>query len=138
MSVAQNDRTPLDIGKIYWGGHIRQRTRITGTGKTSIGHEWVLYHGEAKIFIADIKPYMKIPYKINQIKKCEETMKTVFDRKFTCHYCTKEYANPSARRRHEKQIHSDKISKDASEDEESLQDDPTAGTSNETLDTNSG
>lgn len=79
---------------------------------------------------------MKIPYKINQVKKCEEVLEKVYDTKFKCHYCVKTYADPSGRSRHEKKIHPNKEdNKDASEDSSSSQDDQIAGTSNKVLDT---
>lgn len=106
VSISQNDKTPLEIGQNLWGGSIRQRTRKSpASNKICKGYEWIMYNKEASKFINDIEPYMKIPYKINQIKIAKEKQKIGITRRFKCHYCDFDYANPSARRRHEKLEH---------------------------------
>jgi hypothetical protein len=105
LSISQNDRTPLDIGREIWGGSIRERNRTTALGKKCKGYEWVMYQANASKFIEDIKPYMIIPYKIEQMEKVVATSLTKLDRRFKCHYCELDYANPSGRRRHEKNVH---------------------------------
>jgi hypothetical protein len=104
LSISQNDRTPLDLGKSIWGGSIRERTRIS-KNKTCHGHEWVLNHCQAIIFINDIKKYMKIPYKIDQIEKAFENLKTGAKGKYKCNFCEKTYTISANRRRHELSIH---------------------------------
>lgn len=102
INISQNDKTPLEIGQLIWGGSIRERIRQSpASDKMCRGYEWVLYHKEACKFIDDISPYMKIPYKIEQIRIAKEKYKIGIKRKFKCHHCENEYANPSGRRRHE-------------------------------------
>jgi hypothetical protein len=75
ISIAQNDRTPLDIGQKIWGGYVRERVRKSpASDKICRGHEWQLNHNQSIKFIEDIKPFMIIPYKIEQIKICEEQL----------------------------------------------------------------
>lgn len=106
VSITQNDKTPLELGQKLWGGSIRERIRKSpASDKICKGYEWVMYHKESLKFINDIEPYMKIPYKINQIKLVKENHQKGITRRFKCHYCELDYANPSARRRHEKTVH---------------------------------
>lgn len=108
ITISQNDRTPLDIGQAIWGGSIRKRVRKSpASSKICICHEWVMYFKEAVRFINDIEPYMKIPYKIDQIKIAYEKYEKGITRRFKCKYCNLDYASPSGRRRHEKSEHSD-------------------------------
>lgn len=109
VSMAQNDKTPLEIGQKIWGGHIRKRVRKSpASEKICIGYEWCMNHKKGKIFINAIKPYMIIPYKINQIKKCLEKESEPWNRKFKCNFCDLEYTDYSGRRRHEKKEHINK------------------------------
>jgi hypothetical protein len=98
LCISQNDITPLELGKSIWGGNIRQRIRES-KNKTCYGNEWVLNHNQALNFIEDIKPYMKIPYKINQINKAIDEFNKGWKGEYKCLFC------PQGRRRHEKQIH---------------------------------
>lgn len=101
VSISQNDRTPLDIGQKYWGGTIRIRNRKSpASEKICIGHEWILRHHESLKFLGDIKPYMKIPYKIQQIKNVMERLDKGINKRFKCSQCDHDYASPSGRRRH--------------------------------------
>jgi len=73
VNISQNDKTPLEIGQKIWGGSIRKRIRKSpASDKICTGHDWILYHKEATKFIDDISPYMRIPYKIDQIKVARE------------------------------------------------------------------
>ena len=109
ITIAQNDRTPLDIGKSIWGGSIRERIRTSpASDKICKGHEWQLNHNQSNKFIEDIKPFMIIPYKINQIKSCEEKLKEIWDKRFKCSFCESDFADLSGRRRHEKINHIEK------------------------------
>ena len=105
VCISQNDRTPLDIGQARWGGKIRERTRISITGKVCKGHEWTLYYKEAKKFIDEIYPHMIIPYKKQQVEKAIENVKKGISRRFKCPYCENDYASPSGLRRHVKSDH---------------------------------
>jgi hypothetical protein len=106
IGIAQNDKTPLELGKTIWGGYIKKRTRITNVNsKISVGYEWILSNKESILFINDIKPYMIIPYKINQIELAFEKQKNGLNRRFKCKYCDLDYASPSGRRRHERNFH---------------------------------
>ncbi len=106
VSISQNDKTPLEIGQKLWGGSIRERIRKSiASSKICKGYEWVMYHKEASKFIDDIFPYMIIPYKIDQVKKAKIRSKEGIKRRFKCHHCDEDYANPSGRRRHEKSKH---------------------------------
>ena len=106
VSISQNDRTPLDIGKARWGGHIRERTRKSpASDKICHGHEWQMSHSLAVHFLQDIKPYMLIPYKIQQIEFCEENLNKEWNRKFKCTFCEKEFSDMSGKTRHEKNNH---------------------------------
>jgi hypothetical protein len=108
VNISQNDKTPLELGISIWGGSLRKRTRKSpASDKICVGYEWVLYGKQALKFIEDIKPYMKIPFKKFQIDNALSRMKDGIERKFKCHFCENEYANPSGRRRHEKNIHSE-------------------------------
>lgn len=66
---------------------------------------------EALIFINDIKPYMIIPYKINQIKTCLYKQETGIQRRFKCKFCENHYASPPGRRRHELSVHNQEVNK---------------------------
>jgi hypothetical protein len=107
LSISQNDRTPLDIGKNIWGGTVRERIRES-KNKICHGHEWSLGHNQALVFIEDIKPYMKIPYKIEQIKAVIDAMNTKVKECYKCKFCEKTYNVPSNRRRHELNQHINK------------------------------
>lgn len=108
VNISQNDKTPLELGQQIWGGSVRKRIRKSpASDKICTGYEWTMYHKEASQFINDIEPYMKIPYKINQIKIAREKHQKGIVRRFKCHKCDLDYANPSARRRHEKSKHTE-------------------------------
>jgi hypothetical protein len=101
VSMSQNDKTPLEIGQKIWGGTVRVRIRKSpASDKICTGHEWVMRHHESLKFIDDIKPYMKIPYKINQIDIVMERLTKGIVRRFKCPQCDNDYASPSGRRRH--------------------------------------
>lgn len=104
LSISQNDKTPLELGKTLWGGNIRARTRQS-KNKICHGNEWVLNHNQALVFLEDIKPYMKIPYKKNQIKLVMKEFEKGWNEEYKCNFCENIYASASGRRRHEKQIH---------------------------------
>ena len=109
INISQNDKTPLEIGKKIWNGSIRRRERKSpASDKICVGYEWVLNYNQAKIFLADIKPYMIIPYKIKQIKICEEKLLEKWEKTFKCSFCNKEFTDMSGRRRHEKNNHINK------------------------------
>ena len=69
------------------------------------GNVWRLSQKDALKFIEDIKPYLQIPYKINQIQTAIEKSKRGLKRRFPCKYCSNDYSHPSGRRRHEKKVH---------------------------------
>ena len=109
VSIAQNDRTPLDIGQKIWGGNVRERIRKSpASDKICKGHEWQLNHIDSIKFIEDIKPFMIIPYKIQQIKICEEKLNQLWDKRYKCSFCEVELSDLSGRRRHEKINHIEK------------------------------
>jgi len=109
VSIAQNDRTPLDIGQNIWGGHVRERIRKSPVSdKICVGHEWRLKHNNSIKFLQDIKPFMIIPYKIQQIKTCEEKLNEKWDKTFKCSFCDSIFTDMSGRRRHEKNNHIEK------------------------------
>lgn len=129
LGIAQNDPKPLEIAMSIWGGRMRKRTRKSpASDKICVGYEWILDHKSALEFISDIKPFMLIPYKIQQINAVLEKQKEPWKSKFACKLCQKEYANPSSRRRHVKNFHENS---NASEKSNllNLQEDQTAGTS---------
>jgi uncharacterized Zn-finger protein len=68
----------------------------------------VLNHNQCIKFIEDITPFMIIPYKIEQVKKCEEVLKQVWDKRFKCSLCDLDFSDSSGRRRHEKVNHIEK------------------------------
>ena len=106
VGIAQNDITPLEIAQRLWGGHIRKRVRKSpASEKICTCHEWILHHNDAITFLNDIKPYMLIPYKQQQITKALEGVDRGIERRFKCKTCDNDYASPSGRRRHEKQTH---------------------------------
>jgi hypothetical protein len=106
LGIAQNDRTPLDVGMKIWGGSIKKRVRKSPmSDKMCVGHEWMLSHVQSLEFIKDIKPYMLIPQKIQQIERVLDTFKNGEKLFYKCDLCEKIYANPSAKSRHKKQFH---------------------------------
>jgi hypothetical protein len=106
MSVAQNDPSPLYMAQKVWGGSVRQRIRKSpASDKICIGYEWRICHNESKKFIEDIRQYMLVPYKIQQLENAIKISETKLDRRFKCKFCEETYASPSGRRRHEKQFH---------------------------------
>jgi hypothetical protein len=105
LSISQNDRAPLDLGMSIWGGSIRDRTRLSVNNKVCHGHEWVLNHCQAVQFIDDINPYMKIPYKINQIEVALENVKKGYKGEYKCGFCDKIFTISANRRRHELNLH---------------------------------
>jgi len=124
LSISQNDITPLELAKSIWGGTIQKRVRISpASDKECCGHEWRICHTAALEFIDDIKPYMIIPYKKNQIKTALENAELGFKSKFKCKDCDAEYASPSGRRRHWKAVH---LNPDTSDSDE-LRDNQIAG-----------
>ena len=106
IGIAQNDITPLEIGKTIWGGSIRKRTRKSpASDKICVGYEWHLTYKESLTFIEDIKPHMLIPYKIKQIETAFEKCALGLQRRFKCKFCESDYASPSGRTRHVKNFH---------------------------------
>ena len=106
LGIDQNDPTPLHMAQKIWGGRVRKRVRKSpASNKICTVHCWVLNHHDALTFLADIKPYMLIPYKINQMNTVLEKAANGLNRRFQCKYCDKDYASPSGRRRHEKAAH---------------------------------
>lgn len=106
VSISQNDRTPLDIGQKIWGGAVCERIRkSSASDKICKGHDWRLSNLQSLKFLEDIKPYMLIPYKINQIEKCKNKMNEVWERRFKCSFCNSDFSDISGRRRHEKINH---------------------------------
>ena len=105
MSITQNDITPLLLAKQIWGGSVSERIRISLTGKICNGNEWRISQNFALKFIEDIKPFMIIPYKINQINAALEKMNKGNNITYKCNFCDSIYSNPAGRRRHEKKEH---------------------------------
>lgn len=106
LSIAQNDSKPLEIGQKIWGGIIHKRIRKSpASDKMCEGHEWRLSHNDSLQFIDDIKPFMLIPYKINQVELAIEKAKKGLDRRFPCSKCDDDFASPAGRRRHFKNFH---------------------------------
>jgi len=106
IMISQNDKTPLILGQSIWGGTVKEKiVKSPASDKICHGHEWRLNHNDSIKFISDIKPFMIIPYKIQQMKNCEEKLNTKWDRRFKCSVCEKDFADSSGRRRHEKQFH---------------------------------
>lgn len=104
LSISQNDRSPLDLGKSIWGGSVRERIRIS-KNKICHGHDWSLNHCQALKFIEDIKPYMKIPYKINQLNDVLEKSEKGYKGEYRCEFCNKIFTIAANRRRHEVNLH---------------------------------
>ncbi len=106
LGIAQNDITPLELGRSIWGGTIRRRCRKSpASGKMCVGHEWILRHQDAITFLNDIQPYMLIPYKKQQVGQALQRSKEGIQRRFKCKQCDLDYASPAGRRRHEKNTH---------------------------------
>lgn len=110
VGIDQNDRTPLDIAQKLWGGTVRVRIRkSSASDKICKGHCWVMYKkSECLQFIEDIKPYMLIPYKIQQIDICLKKLDKKEKREFKCSFCNKSFPYVASRRRHEKTQHIEK------------------------------
>lgn len=105
ISLSQNDRTPLDMASKIWGGTVRERNRTSDKGKDCHGHEWGISHTKSLEFINDIRPFMHIPYKIQQMEAVIAQSHVPLDRRFKCNYCDLDYASPAGRRRHERTKH---------------------------------
>jgi hypothetical protein len=107
LCIYQNENC-FEQAKEIWGGNIRKRTRKSPVSdKICTNYEWRLTRkNDTAKFIEDIKPYMRIKYKIEQMNNAIEKSKQKVDKRFKCNYCDKDYANPSGRRRHEKKEHS--------------------------------
>lgn len=109
VSISQNDKKPLEIGQKIWGGHISHRIRKSSVSdKICEGYEWRMGTKQSKKFLEDIKPYMIIPYKINQIKKCLKKEQEPWDKSYKCNFCVLIYKDAQSRRRHEKKEHIEK------------------------------
>ena len=106
MSISQNDPAPLYLAQQKWGGSVRKRTRVSLKGKICHGNEWRLCHNKSLVFFKDIRPFMIIPYKIQQLDIAFQRFKNPIKRRFKCKFCDNDYASPSGRRRHEKKEHS--------------------------------
>jgi len=107
LSISQNDSTPLYEAMKRWGGSVRPRVRISLKGKECHGNEWRLSHHQSLKFLKDIRPFMKIPRKIEQVKTAIERFNN-YDGSFVpyqCDFCDKKYSNPSGRRRHIRDEH---------------------------------
>lgn len=112
LGLAQNDITPLEIAQKIWGGRIRKRVRKSiASDKICTGYELIMSHKQSLIFIEDIKSFMLIPYKINQIKNVMERLKQGNPEKYQCKLCDKSYASQGGRHRHVLQAHNDNNSK---------------------------
>jgi hypothetical protein len=106
LGIDQNDPTPLYQAQKIWGGSVKQRTRKSpASKKICVGYNWRLCHNKALIFLSDIRKFMRIPYKINQVLIAQEKARTGLNRRFECPHCKKDYASPSGRRRHIKNSH---------------------------------
>ena len=107
LSISQNDIVPLELAQKIWGGTIHKRERTSpASNKQCCGYEWRISHNTALVFINDIKPFMIIPYKINQIATALANAQAGLDRRFKCKDCDADYASPAGRRRHWLSIHS--------------------------------
>jgi hypothetical protein len=62
-------------------------------------------HCQALQFIEDIKMYMKIPYKIAQLKTAMENVEKGYKGEYKCSFCDRVYTIAANRRRHELQNH---------------------------------
>ena len=102
LGIDQNDPTPLIKAQKIWGGSIKHRIRKSpASDKICHGNSWRLCQKDALKFIEDIKPYLQIPYKINQLQTAIEKSKHGLKRRFSCKFCSNDYAND----RHEKKVH---------------------------------
>lgn len=100
VSIYQNENCFLEFKNI-WGGKIYKRVRKSPVSdKICTNHEWRLCNKNALKFINDIKPYMRIKYKIEQINNAINKQYISPNIKYKCTYCDKVYANPSGKSRH--------------------------------------
>jgi hypothetical protein len=97
LSISQNDITPLLLAKKIWGDSVRERNRISLNGKMCNGNEWTISQNFALKFIEDIKSFMIIPYKINQINVTLEKMNKGNNIKYKCNFCDSIYSAPAGR-----------------------------------------
>lgn len=109
ISVSQNDPHPLYKAKECWGGNVTKRIRKSpASDKICTGYEWRINHNDSLKFIDDISPYMIIPYKIEQMKKCIDACKIEWNGKYKCNFCDNVYTDRSGARRHELKDHINK------------------------------
>lgn len=106
VAISQNDPAPLKIAQQLWGGSVRKRVRKSpASEKICVGYEWRIPHHNSLKFISDIKPFMIIPYKINQVDEAIRISKIGNNDTYKCNFCDKSFASPSGRRRHEVKQH---------------------------------
>ena len=106
LGIDQNDPAPLYHAQEKWGGTVIKRVRKSPvSNKICTTHTWRLSHNYALTFLHDIKPYMRIPYKIGQVSTALKKVAKGNDRRYKCKECDMDYASPSGRRRHYKKIH---------------------------------
>lgn len=106
LGIAQNDIKPLELAQSIWGGSIIKRVRKSPCSeKICTGYEWRICHNDAKIFLDDIKPYLIIPYKIQQIETAYKQAELGNPSRYKCPECDDDFASPSGRRRHFKNFH---------------------------------
>ena len=106
VMICQNDKTPLERALQLWKGSLRKRERKSpASDKICTNYEWKLCNKDAKLFIDDIRPYLRIPYKMDQIKNALEKEKEIRTERYDCTYCDKSYATQQGRRKHERDVH---------------------------------
>ena len=109
ICVPQNDPTPLYEAKEKWGGYVTKRVRKSpASDKICTGYEWRIKTQKAEAFLKDIEPYLRIPFKIDQIKTARDVLAQPWEGNFECHFCDNTYKDPSGRRRHELKEHINK------------------------------
>jgi len=106
IGIDQQTVEPLNLAKEKWGGSIIKRIRKSpASDKMCTIFTWVIRRKRAEVFINDIKKYMRIPYKINQIDEALKNKGKKSDGDYKCKYCNKQFSNPPNRRRHELNTH---------------------------------
>ena len=108
VGISQNDRAPLDQGQAIWGGNVIKRVRqspATGSTKVCTGHDWNLSQKPGLKFLNDIRPYMRIPYKIKQLEDAIVKSKIKPTHRYKCSFCESTFSAGCGRRRHELKEH---------------------------------
>jgi len=107
LSVSQNDPVPLEMAQGRWGGSVVKRVRRSpASDKICTSHEWRIYGKPAELVALAIRPYMCIPYKIQQLESALARSHEPWTNQYPCSQCASIFADRSSLVRHQRNKHS--------------------------------